>query len=366
MNANLFDPFSYFKLTYKKELNRNKRVLLEDLISMTQMEFQGLSHELRQQCRQWYEQVYEMKYLENLLVSSQTEEIIIHHPKVVEVIQRKGRNQLSLDIEEEDLMLSLESLALRANQNWSHAHPFTSFPYKMGTTETRMTLLHPCLSTNKSPKLFVRTSLPSPNLDELNYVSSSLIILREAIVQRKNILISGATSSGKTTLLKAMLRECADNEHLLLIEDTPEIQSTLKKTTHLVADEDHPQKSLAQYCKYALRLRPDRIVLGEMRGEEVISFLLCLNTGHQGMLTTLHANSARDALSRVATLFFLYHAKEGLSYEQLMKMICQNIDLVVHMNKGQIKEVIEVLGVEQGHPYTRSLIPQEAELRRWA
>lgn len=160
-----------------------------------------------------------------------------------------------------------------------------------------------------------------------------------------------------------MLDRVPHEDHLLILEDTPEIQELTTRVTHLVADEAIAQKTLKSYCRHAMRLRPDRIILGELRGEEVVSFLLCLNTGHRGVLTTLHANNAKEALERVALLFHLYHEREGLDSNQLMAMICKNVDWVIHLEKGAVQEIIEVTNAENGIPYYQTLFRQCGEGR---
>ena len=104
-----------------------------------------------------------------------------------------------------------------------------------------------------------------------------------------------------------------------------------------------------------MRMRPQRLILGELRGREVIPFLLAMNTGHRGLLSTLHANSAVDAIERVATLFSLYSSQE-IPYQHLLKMITQNIDAVIFLERGEIKEAISVLGQEKGHIFYESLL----------
>lgn len=303
----------------------------------------------------WYQLINQQKYLHPFLKLSKLQEIIVHSSCDLECHFGRERSFHAIDLDPSDFQLSLESLSSQYGINWSHAKPFASFPIQIQGESYRATLIHPSLGSGDSAKLFLRTSLPLQSLEDLQYPQELIPVLREAINHKKNILISGATSSGKTTLMRGMLSTIPTQDHLLLLEDTPEIQQVKSRVTHLIADEDHQEKTLLHYCKYAMRLRPDRIVLGEMRGAEVVSFLLCLNTGHKGMMTTLHANNAREALSRVAQLFLLYHDRESLKLEYLMNMICQNIDWVIHMQQGQIQEIISVKGAENGFVYAETL-----------
>jgi type IV secretion system protein VirB11 len=355
LNEKTSRAFQYFKNHYLKALNQKRAVDFQELLNLVIEEFDLHYSPDQQVLIDWFENINQLKYLDPYLKHEGLQEIIIHGARDLECSYARKRTFHSLELDPQDFQLSLESLSAQYGINWSHAKPFASFPVQLHGLNYRATLIHPSLGSQNSAKLFLRTSLPLQSLEDLNYPAQIIPHLKEAILQKKNILISGATSSGKTTLMRGMLSTLPHEDHLLLLEDTPEIQQIKSRVTHLIADEEHSEKTLMHYCKYAMRLRPDRIVLGEMRGAEVISFLLCLNTGHKGMMTTLHANNAREALNRVAQLFLLYHDRESLKLEYLINMICQSIDWVIHMEKGQIQEIIEVKGAENGFIYAENL-----------
>jgi type IV secretion system protein VirB11 len=129
--------------------------------------------------------------------------------------------------------------------------------------------------------------------------------LRAAVLARRNILVSGGTSTGKTTFLNALIREIPAHERLITIEDTPELQITHANTVGLVAVRGalgEAQVSADDLVSASLRMRPDRIILGELRGPEAYAFLRAVNTGHPGSMTTIHADSTEGAVEQLALL----------------------------------------------------------------
>lgn len=139
--------------------------------------------------------------------------------------------------------------------------------------------------------------------------------LGAAVRERRTILIAGGTATGKTTLLNALLKEASSDERIVLIEDTPEIQITQPNAIGLVAVRGRlgeASVSATDLLEATLRLRPDRIILGEIRGVEALAFLRAINTGHPGSITTVHANSAEGAIQQLAMIA----AQSGVSPEQ--------------------------------------------------
>jgi type IV secretion system protein VirB11 len=161
-------------------------------------------------------------------------------------------------------------------------------------------------------------------------------ILQEAVRDRKTILISGGTSSGKTTLLNALLAEISPHERLIIIEDTPELEIRHENAVGLVAARSELRESEVDTDDLliaALRMRPDRIILGEIRGREAITFLRAVNTGHPGSISTIHANSCENALDQLA--FLAIQGGLKLSWDDLRKYIAQAIDLSINiMRRG--------------------------------
>lgn len=160
--------------------------------------------------------------------------------------------------------------------------------------------------------------------------------LRSAVADRQNILISGRAGSGKTTLLSALAAFVPDNERLVVIEDTAEIQIEAPNLVRLEARREQPSVpavTMRELLKATLRLRPDRILVGEIRGGEAFDLLQVLNTGHTGTLCTLHANSAPLALTRLTTCAL--QSGVEIPYKALRNNIAETVHLLIHLDRCQ-------------------------------
>lgn len=161
-----------------------------------------------------------------------------------------------------------------------------------------------------------------------------IAFLREAIRQRRTILISGGTSTGKTTFLNAMLGEIPAHERVVLVEDTPELRLPGENGVGLVAvkgELGEAKVTANELLQAALRLRPDRIVLGELRGAESVSFLRAINTGHPGSFSTIHANSLRGALEQLALM--VMQTGIGLTRSDTISYAASVIDVIVQLGR---------------------------------
>jgi type IV secretion system protein VirB11 len=158
--------------------------------------------------------------------------------------------------------------------------------------------------------------------------------LRDAILRRQTILISGGTSTGKTTFLNSMLREIPSEERVVLVEDTAELKLAGANGVGLIAvkgETGEARISTDDLLQAALRLRPDRIVLGELRGRETVSFLRAINTGHPGSFSTIHANSPRGALEQIALMAM--QTGIGLTRRETIEYAASVIDVVVQLER---------------------------------
>jgi type IV secretion system protein VirB11 len=172
-----------------------------------------------------------------------------------------------------------------------------------------------------------------------------LRFLREAVAARKTILLSGGTSSGKTTLLNALLKEIPDNERVIAIEDTPEIKLARANAIGLIAvagDQGEARVTIDDLMRASLRMRPDRLMVGELRGNETVTFLRAINTGHPGSLSTIHASSTEGAFEQIALMCM--QAGLGLSRAETIHYAKSMIDVVVQMDRqAGRREITDIL-----------------------
>jgi type IV secretion system protein VirB11 len=180
-------------------------------------------------------------------------------------------------------------------------------------------------------------------------------VLGRSVREHRNILVIGGTGSGKTTLVNAVIREMADvsaNERVLIIEDTGEIQCDAE---NVVQYHTTMEVGMTQLLRTSLRMRPDRILVGEVRGPEALDLLMAWNTGHEGGAATLHANDARAGLSRLAMLISM-HPDAPRPIEPL---IGEAVHVLVHIErtpKGRrVQEIVEVDGYEDGRYLLRQI-----------
>jgi type IV secretion system protein VirB11 len=176
---------------------------------------------------------------------------------------------------------------------------------------------------------------PPPRRDCVHDASGDLgAFLADAVRQRRNIVISGGTSSGKTTLLNSLLAEIPLTERLITIEDAAELQPAHPNRVQLIAvrgGQGEAHVTPNDLLEAALRMRPDRILLGELRGAEAYTFLRAINTGHPGSITTVHADSTEGALRQLAIM--ILQGAQNLDYANAYALVKSMIDIVVQIDR---------------------------------
>lgn len=201
---------------------------------------------------------------------------------------------------------------------------------------------------------FFKDVLGSEDLVNLGSVSRSIMSFLGACVEAKaNIIVSGGTGSGKTTLLNVLSSFIPADERIVTIEDSAELQM---EQEHIITLEAHPANaegqgeiSIRDLVKNSLRMRPDRIIVGECRSAETLDMLQALNTGHEGSMTTIHANASRDVISRIETMVLM--SGFDLPLKAIRQQISSAFDLIIQQSRlkdgsRKIMEISEVLGME--------------------
>lgn len=171
-----------------------------------------------------------------------------------------------------------------------------------------------------------------------------LEFFKQVVSSRKTILISGGTSSGKTTLLNALLKEVPEHERLIAIEDTAEIRLGRDNALGLVAvagDQGEAKVTVDELMRASLRMRPDRLIVGELRGSETVTFLRAINTGHPGSISTVHANSPQGALEQIA--FMCMQAGLGLGRHESVEYTKSMIDVVIQLDRRSGQRTISAI-----------------------
>ena len=275
--------------------------------------------------------------LERLLRDPEVDEILVSGTEPIWV-ERGGRlAQTDSSFESDDqLRLTIERLLAPAGRRVDEAEPLCDARLPDGS---RVNVVLPPLAVD-GPALSIRRFRPrgfSPDqLIELGSWSPDLVeILADAIGRRLNILVCGGTGSGKTTTLAAIAGLLGDGERVVTIEDTAELRLDLRHVVRLegrpASIEGRGEVTIRSLVRNALRMRPDRIIVGEVRGAEALDMLIALSTGHDGSLTTIHAGSPAEALRRLETLALM--ADVGLPHGAIRAQVAEAIDLVVFQQR---------------------------------
>ena len=294
-----------------------------------------------------FRNIFYLSYLKAFTEDSEVKEIIAHDHHHFQIEKRLGLIGKEIEgISPETFKYSLEILAHRNNISWNFSEPYPSFYTQIGTHSFRATLVHPC--TGCGAKLFLRRIAKKVfDFCDFKISSEGIGFLKERLLGGDNIIVAGAAGSGKTSFVATLLNQLPKNQHVIVLEDTQEIPKLSNNFSFFLGREGHAKKSLKDYYALSLRLRPDRIILGEMRSHEIIPLVLSLNTGHRGVISTIHSDSGADALTKMAMLFNLYAKNPGFTYENSLKIICKNIDLAIYMRNREVVDVIRVIGTSQ-------------------
>ena len=301
------------------------------------------------------DEVFGLGPLEPLLADPTVSDILVNTHKRV-YVERKGiLEQTGVQFRDDThLMGIIDRIVSAIGRRIDESSPMVDARLKDGSRVNAiippLSVDGPCLSIRR----FGRERLTAEDLVQNNSLTSPMLeLLRGCVKARLNILISGGTGAGKTTFLNVLSSYISNKERIVTVEDAAEL---LLNQEHVVRLETRPpniegkgaihQRQLVINC---LRMRPDRIIVGEVRGEEALDMLQAMNTGHDGSLTTIHANTTRDALSRLETMVAM--ANLNIPETAIRRQIASALDVVVQVSRQsdgtrKVISVAEIIGME--------------------
>ena len=322
--------------------------LEEKAIILNRDDRQTLSKEL-------YDEVTGLGPLETLLQDDTVNDILVNGPHQI-FVERDGKLQLT-EIkfkDERHLMRIIDKIVSAVGRRVDESNPYVDARLKDGS---RFNAMVPPVAVDGSLVSIRKFKKDKLGIDDLvgfgAFTEEMAAYLQAAVATRLNIIVSGGTGSGKTTTLNALSSFIDNDERILTIEDTAELQL---QQTHVGRMESRPpnvegkgEVSPRDCLKNALRMRPDRIIVGETRGEEVIDMLQAMNTGHDGSMTTIHANSARDGVSRVENMIAM--AGIEMPLKAVRSQISSAVNLIVQASRLQdgsrrMTSITEITGME--------------------
>jgi pilus assembly protein CpaF len=347
----------YQKLDYSREMEETevRRLIGEALTEYKREHFLSLT-EREKLGRELFYAIRKLDILQELLEDTEITEIMINGPDTI-FIERGGRlsrweNAFSSKEKLEDI---IQQIAAGCNRMVNEASPVVDARLPDGSRVNvvlePVALNGPVLTIRRFPKepidmetLIRLGSLPAEAADWL----------KSLVRAGYNIFISGGTGSGKTTFLNALSEYIPPEERVITIEDSAELQiqnapNLVRMETRNANAEGCREITIRDLIRTSLRMRPDRLIVGEVRGKEALDLLQCLNTGHDGSLSTGHANSARDMLSRLETMVLM---GMELPVSAIRRQIASGIDIIIHLGRMRDKtrrvlEIAEVIGMQK-------------------
>lgn len=302
-----------------------------------------------------YDEVAGLGPLENLMKDPTVTEIMVNGPKNI-YVERGGRLELAAVAFEDDahVLKIIDRIVSRVGRRCDESNPMVDARLEDGS---RVNAVIPPIAL-KGPTITIRRFNSAPlsigDLVEKNSVSYAMASFLESCVKGKaNIVVAGGTGSGKTTLLNILSSFIPETERIVTIEDAAELQL---KQNHVVTLESRPANvegsgaiTIRDLVRNALRMRPDRIIVGEVRSGETLDMLQAMNTGHEGSLTTVHANSPRDVLSRLETMVLMSGME--LPLKAIRDQVSSAIDIIVYQTRfrdgtRKVTNIAEVVGME--------------------
>lgn len=360
------------KLDMSREMT-DREILDEiDQLILNRMRDSYISLNEKLQLRQeLFYSVRKLDVLQELIEDETVTEIMVNGPDAIFVERggRLGKWDKSF-ASREKLEDVIQQIAGRCNRVINESMPIVDARLENGARVNAVispvALNGPILTIRRFPD----TPITMDRLIALGSLTCECARFLKALVRaRYSIVIGGGTGSGKTTFLGALSDYIPEDERIITIEDNAElkiqgVENLVRLEAKMANMEGTVSVSIRDLIKTALRMRPDRIVVGEVRGGEAVDMLQALNTGHEGSLSTAHANSARDMLSRLETMTLM---GVDLPLEAIRRQIASGVDILIHLGRMRDKtrkvlEITEVCGYEKNEIITRTLFRREEDL----
>jgi len=294
-----------------------------------------------------------LRPIQHLVLDPDVSEVMVNGPERI-FIEKAGYLEAVPDVKltPESLIVAVKNIARRLGDDISEAKPILDSRLPDGSRVAAV--LPPCslYGVALTIRKFNSHKFKMQDLVEAGTLTTELAErLAEYVTNRKNLLISGATSSGKTTLANILTESIPNHERIVLIEDTAEIQTQKPNLLRFEARREQngvPAVTIRDLLKATLRHRPDRIILGEIRGAEAFDLLQLLNTGHSGTISTIHANSAAQAISRFVSC--VLQSGVEIPYVAIKTNIADSLNVIVQIERRPgirfVSEVLEIRGFD--------------------
>lgn len=295
-----------------------------------------------------------LRPIEHLILDDEISEIMVNGSGRIFVERRGDLTEVpDARLTEKNLQVAVRNIARSLGDEVNEQQPLLDSRLPDGSRVAAV--IPPCSlsGTTLTIRKFQSRHFTAEELVRVGSLTLELLdTLEEAITNRQNILISGGTSTGKTTLLNALANFIPDRERIVVIEDTAEIQLTKSNLVRFEARREQPglpAVTIRDLVRATLRHRPDRILLGEVRGGEAFDLLQALNTGHSGTLSTIHGNSAQQAITRLTSC--VLQAGVELPYAAIRANIADALQLLLHIERRHGKRYAsELIRIERYDP----------------
>lgn len=353
------------RLDFRRDFTDEEVHDLIDEVMLEQKEMTILSIPQRRQLHtEVFDSLRRLDVLQAFVDDKSVTEIMVNGPNSIFIERNGSLIRVGEQFESEGKMRDvIQLLVLSANRTVNEANPIVDSRLTDGSRVN--VVLNPIAIDG--PIITIRKFPEKPiTMDDLiSYGSISIEaaeFLEKCVRAKYNIFVSGGTGSGKTTFLNVLSDYIPQDERVITIEDSAELQlhsveNLVRLETRNANSEGCSEITIRDLIKSSLRMRPDRIIVGEVRGAEAFDMLQCLNTGHDGSMSTGHANSAHDMLSRLENMVLMGSL---LPLEVIRGQIANGLDIIVHLSRlrdksRRVMEISEVLGYENGEILTRTL-----------